>query len=1129
MNTLTVITLNVNCLNNAASRVGLVDFLNRNKPDIIFLQECNMETEELQSIVRGPGYSCSSNVTPGDPNARGTAVLWQQGTEPEEFRTHQENRMMSCRLGNLRFVNLYAPSGRSRRMERRLFFGEMLESTVRTLEHLPILLGDYNCILENKDALINPNQKKCESLRQVVNLYNYIDIFDFLQPNTQSFTFIRNNSASRIDRIYVPADRVRDCLSVSHIPAAFSDHLAVRLEIQVAGGGGEAHCRPNRYSYWKLNNLVLQDPDFNLNFIDMYSAVKQSIVEYNDIGDWWEYRAKPMFVTFLKQYSLVLARERKQTLEALYILLEDALSRGVNGYSEAILLKQRITEQLLIAGEGVKVRSRFKENLEKERASLYHLAREKKMAGANNLEKLIIGGVEVADKRTCEAEIINYYEPLFNGREGRSEPFTMEEGILSEFLNDDIGQLSDIERDNLDLPITEEELLYCVRNLPNNRTPGLDGLTNEFYRKAFPIIKNEYLAVQNCMLETGEIKPSMRQGVTRLTPKVKGVPRVDQLRPITMLNTDYNIRSRILTKRVLENTDTFLRSGQLCSNKKSNILSGVHNILSTIEYINQKELSAALLSFDMSKAFDRCFIPYVCKVLEKMNFSAKFISLIKDMHSGISTRFILNGLTAAIYLTFSIRQGDPIAMLLYLIYMEPFLLSLKKICTGVRVADFSQVDEDYADDIELVVEKEEEFILVDQLFSRFERCSGAVLSRSEKSKVMGLGGWRGRTTWPLPWLRTMEELKVLGFQILPTFDESLHRNWTVLVETFKRVLLSFSLRALDTLHQRSEVIKIYATSKLWYKAQVLPLPARYAQQLESAITRFLWRGKLEKLALQEIYNPPDQGGLGVVDIRSKADALFIKQACRLLSNPEETGAKHIKYWLGLYLGRYLPELRPGAHSEGVPDYYRHFRRLLEEVIQGGDVYPEELEKVKVKDLYLTFTETLPPPKVVYKHALPWEDIWRRIHHPMLTVNQRELMFLLVHNILPTKERLLKMNQVETDQCEEGDGVETLEHLFCGCRRTQVAWAWMRRKVSAFYPQCGRSSNFELLNLVTFSSDKQVEKDIIWLISTFVEYVWKQKLDKRHYFIDLDVFKPYLQLKFLENQKSQNKVSINLLC
>ena len=151
-----------------------------------------------------------------------------------------------------------------------------------------MILGDFNCILENKDGLINPNQKKCDSLRQVVNLHNYIDIFDALQPNTKSFTFIRNNSASRIDRIYIPADIVQDCLSIKHIPAAFTDHLAVRLEIQVVGGGSTEFHRKYRYSYWKLNNLVLQDQDFNLNFADMYSTVKQRTAEFDNIGDWWE-------------------------------------------------------------------------------------------------------------------------------------------------------------------------------------------------------------------------------------------------------------------------------------------------------------------------------------------------------------------------------------------------------------------------------------------------------------------------------------------------------------------------------------------------------------------------------------------------------------------------------------------------------------------------------------------------------------------------------------------------------------------------------------------------------------------------------------------------------------------------
>ena len=63
------------------------------------------------------------------------------------------------------------------------------------------------------------------------------------------------------------------------------------------------------------------------------------------------------------------------------------------------------------------------------------------------------------------------------------------------------------------------------------------------------------------------------------------------------------------------------------------------------------------------------------------------------MHVGSTTRFILHNLTQSIMLTFSIRQGDPLAMMLYIVYMEPFLLSLGQICTGIRVADFNQLDE----------------------------------------------------------------------------------------------------------------------------------------------------------------------------------------------------------------------------------------------------------------------------------------------------------------------------------------------------------------------------------------------------------------------------------------------------
>ncbi len=40
------------------------------------------------------------------------------------------------------------------------------------------------------------------------------------------------------------------------------------------------------------------------------------------------------------------------------------------------------------------------------------------------------------------------------------------------------------------------------------------------------------------MLEAGALQASLREGVVRLLPKVREIPAADQLRPITLLNTD---------------------------------------------------------------------------------------------------------------------------------------------------------------------------------------------------------------------------------------------------------------------------------------------------------------------------------------------------------------------------------------------------------------------------------------------------------------------------------------------------------------------------------------------------------------------------------------------------------------
>ena len=73
-------------------------------------------------------------------------------------------------------------------------------------------------------------------------------------------------------------------------------------------------------------------------------------------------------------------------------------------------------------------------------------------------------------------------------------------------------------------------------------------------------------------------------------------------------------------------------------------------------------------------------------------------------------------------------------------------------------------------------ESENDLVVIEEIFVKFENVSGAILSRSKKSKVMGLGLWKDRAVWPLHWLQTKPELKIFGFQITPVL--CIRTHWT---------------------------------------------------------------------------------------------------------------------------------------------------------------------------------------------------------------------------------------------------------------------------------------------------------------------------------------------------------------
>ena len=180
---------------------------------------------------------------------------------------------------------------------------------------------------------------------------------------------------------------------------------------------------------------------------------------------------------------------------------------------------------------------------------------------------------------------------------------------------------------------------------------------------------------------------------------------------------------------------------------------------------------------------------------------------------------------------------------------------------------------------------------------------GSILSRNKKSKVMGLGNWKGKQDWPeeVKWMKVVTEMKIFGFTICSNYQQTLRQTWERVVKGFQRVLFSWQSRQLETLAQRVEVAKTFALSKLYYVAQVLPLPNKFRKLVESSLSKFIFRGRHERLQLDKLQNSYEDGGLGLPNIAVKADSLLLKQMCRMMNLPGEKSFHLLGYWLGEFL------------------------------------------------------------------------------------------------------------------------------------------------------------------------------------------------------------------------------------
>ena len=119
------------------------------------------------------------------------------------------------------------------------------------------------------------------------------------------------------------------------------------------------------------------------------------------------------------------------------------------------------------------------------------------------------------------------------------------------FQNPNIPLLNSIQKDFCDKDLTTNELLKTLQSFKKNKSPGLDGLSAEFFLKFWHKLKDKLIAVYKESFSKGLLPECMRVGVVTLLEK-KGKDRIDiaNWRPITLLNTDYKLLTKLLGERL---------------------------------------------------------------------------------------------------------------------------------------------------------------------------------------------------------------------------------------------------------------------------------------------------------------------------------------------------------------------------------------------------------------------------------------------------------------------------------------------------------------------------------------------------------------------------------------------------
>lgn len=569
----------------------------------------------------------------------------------------------------LTILNIYAPNAHHEHPG----FWDKIRQKLSELgtQIINLMLGDFNLVEDQIDC--SPprpdDYSATEALRQFRELYHIQDAWRQENPTTRAFMFISNtNSMSRLDRIYTHRNISKTTYDWEIKDTAIpSDHRMILARIV------PPHTPYIGAGRWTLPLTLINNETFMNEVTALGTTLQNKLtVQYNEPTEpqhLWSTFKKNIATAAKKAAKIQLAKinNRVKALNRDIRELEqrDDIDNDENQRSNIALLQNEVRHLENKRNKNARAQAQAHWHTKGERINKYWTNTQTPKRPREIIYALHDTVTNKIITRSSEmARIAQVYHDNLQRQDILSYENIERQAAIRRVLSQ-IPDQQKLRNDDTEMHqlITYDQIATALQSSKNGTATGIDGLPYELWKELHN--RHKILKKQNkpsfdivaCMtgifnnIQTNRTDEEANFSFGWMCPlyKKKERTKIENYRPITLLNTDYKTMTKALATQIATHVGKLLHPDQSGFVPNRSIFDPIRLAETMISYADYMEEDGVIVALDQEKAYDKIDHTYLIDTLKTFRLPNTFINTIATLYKHARTSVIINGIVSTPY------------------------------------------------------------------------------------------------------------------------------------------------------------------------------------------------------------------------------------------------------------------------------------------------------------------------------------------------------------------------------------------------------------------------------------------------------------------------------------------------